>query len=158
MKYYQQITNHFPGGFYPYVRIVSLYDEHPFQHEFFLRISLSFPFISRLTLTNRYSQNYNQSMINDQNLEMVKYYHLVELDIRQVHDDYVEEFLLNTKTYLHNSISLNADFEPLKRITQNFTRNETRINCAKINEMFLYGENKFSIQPLQNYFPFAKID
>ncbi len=70
----------------------------------------------------------------------------------------LKNFFFNTTTYLHNSISLDVDFEPLKRITQNFTRNETRINCAKINEMFLYGENKFSIQPLQNYFPFAKID
>ncbi|CAF3037323.1 unnamed protein product, partial [Rotaria sp. Silwood2] len=28
------ITNHFPGGLYPYVRVVSLYDEYPFEHEF----------------------------------------------------------------------------------------------------------------------------
>jgi hypothetical protein len=39
MKYYENITNNFPDGLYPYVRKVSLYDEHPFEHEFFIRIA-----------------------------------------------------------------------------------------------------------------------
>ena len=36
VKYYEYITNNFPGGLFKYVREVSLYDEHPFEHEFFL--------------------------------------------------------------------------------------------------------------------------
>ncbi|CAF1367885.1 unnamed protein product [Rotaria sp. Silwood1] len=158
MEFYEQITNNFPGGFYPYVRIVSLYDEHPFEHEFFLQISLAFPLMGRLTLFNYCSQNVKQSIDINQNFEIIRYYHLIELDIRQCHDDYTEEFLLHTKTYLHNSISLDIDLESLARITQNFTRNETRINCSKVNELFLYGESENLIQSLQNYFPFAEID
>ncbi|CAF4681581.1 unnamed protein product, partial [Rotaria sp. Silwood1] len=158
MEFYEQITNNFPGGFYPYVRIVSLYDVHPFEHEFFLQISLAFPLMSRLTLINYCSQNSKQSIDINQNFEIIRYYHLIELDIRECHDDYTEEFLLNTKTYLHNSISLDIDLESLARITQNFTRNETRINCSKVNELFLYGESENLIQSLQNYFPFAEID
>ncbi|CAF4503271.1 unnamed protein product, partial [Rotaria sp. Silwood1] len=131
MEFYEQITNNFPGGFYPYVRIVSLYDVHPFEHEFFLQISLAFPLMGRLTLFNYCSQNVKQSIDINQNFEIIRYYHLIELDIRQCHDDYTEEFLLHTKTYLHNSISLDIDLESLARITQNFTRNETRINCSK---------------------------
>ncbi len=36
MPYYDDITNNFPGGLFQYVRVVSLFDEHPFEHEFFL--------------------------------------------------------------------------------------------------------------------------
>ena len=124
---------------------------------FFFQISLAFPLMSRLTLINYCSQNSKQSIDINQNFEIIRYYHLIELNIRQCHDDYTEEFLLNTKTYLHNSISIDIDLESLARITQNFTRNETRINCSKVNEIFLYGESKNLIQSLQNYFPFAEI-
>ncbi|CAF4136474.1 unnamed protein product [Rotaria magnacalcarata] len=41
--YYLKITNNFPGGLFRCVNIVSLFDERPFEHEFFLRIAQSFP-------------------------------------------------------------------------------------------------------------------
>ncbi|CAF5226773.1 unnamed protein product, partial [Rotaria magnacalcarata] len=44
MEYYDHATNNFPGGLFKYVRVVSLVDEHPFEHEFFLQIVQSFPF------------------------------------------------------------------------------------------------------------------
>ena len=154
MKSYEYITNHFPGGFYPYVHIVLLYDEHPFEHQFFRQISLAFPLMSRLTVINYCSQ----SIDINQNFEMIQYNHLVELDIGRCHDDYTEQFLLHTKTYLHNSISLYVNVESLGRITQDFTRNEIRINSSKVNEIFFFGESKCSIQSLQDYFPFAQID
>ena len=50
LKYYNNITNNFPGGIFQYVRIVSLFDERPFEHEFFLRITQSFPFMEDLTI------------------------------------------------------------------------------------------------------------
>ncbi|CAF0961028.1 unnamed protein product [Rotaria sordida] len=51
-KYYESITNNFPDGLFRYVREDSLYDEHPFEHEFFLKIAKSFPFMERLTVNN----------------------------------------------------------------------------------------------------------
>ncbi len=44
-KDYNNITNSFPGGLFKYVRKISLSDERPFEHEFFLRISQSFPLL-----------------------------------------------------------------------------------------------------------------
>ncbi|UJR12382.1 hypothetical protein I4U23_016559 [Adineta vaga] len=159
MKSYENITNHFPGGYYRYVRIVSLHDdERPFEHEFFRQISLAFPLMTRLTVINYRAQNSKQSIDMNENFEIIQYYHLIELDIRECHDDYTEQFL-NTKTYLHNMISIIIDTHSLARITQNFTRDETRINCGKVNEIFFYGEtSNYSIQSLRNYFPFADID
>ncbi|CAF2743590.1 unnamed protein product [Rotaria sp. Silwood2] len=37
--YYHQITNNFSGGIFKYVREISLFDEQPFEHEFFFQIS-----------------------------------------------------------------------------------------------------------------------
>jgi hypothetical protein len=49
LKYYYNITNHFPGGLLKCVRDTSLVDEHPFKHEFFVRIAQAFPLITKLT-------------------------------------------------------------------------------------------------------------
>ena len=57
LKYYDDVTNNFPGGIFKYVRKVSLFDEHPFEHEFFVRIQKSFPFMERLCVFNHKPQN-----------------------------------------------------------------------------------------------------
>ncbi|CAF4471097.1 unnamed protein product, partial [Rotaria sp. Silwood2] len=56
LKYYNKITNNFPDGIFKYVRQVSLYDERPFEHEFFLRIAELFPFMEELTIHNAQRQ------------------------------------------------------------------------------------------------------
>ncbi|CAF1168958.1 unnamed protein product [Rotaria sordida] len=152
IQYYQRITNHFSGGIFKYVRLISLYDEHPFEHEFFIRISQSFPFIEKLSLINNQSQKHKQS----HNSSIVKYNYLVTLDIEKVHDDYLEEFLFNRKTYFHNNILVYINYKSLERVTHNFTRDSTRINCGKINKIYFWGEKNYS-NSLRDYFPQAII-
>ncbi|CAF1462785.1 unnamed protein product [Rotaria sp. Silwood1] len=128
MQYYQNITNHFSGGLYKYVRLISLYDEHPFEHEFFIKISQSFPFLESLTLINNQTQKSKQfykSINNDNNLSIVKYNHLITVVISTVHEDYIQEFLFNTKTYFHNNIYLNINYKLLEKVTHNFARDDT---------------------------------
>lgn len=48
---YSNITNNFPGGLYETVHTVSLYDERPFEHEFFFRISQAFPLMGSINCT-----------------------------------------------------------------------------------------------------------
>ena len=55
-KEYNNITNHFPDGFFKCVCEISLFDERPFEHEFFLRISQSFSLMKILTLINQKQQ------------------------------------------------------------------------------------------------------
>ncbi|CAF1329991.1 unnamed protein product [Rotaria sordida] len=134
ISYYQYISNQFPGGYYPYVRIVSLYDEYPFEHEFFLQLVQSFPFIEKLVLINRKSQQHQQSyksMNNSCHLSIVEYSRLIELDIEYACDDYIEEFLCDTKTCFRKNISLRILDHSLLRVTENFTREDTRMNCTK---------------------------
>jgi hypothetical protein len=159
MSYYGDITNNFPGGLFKYVRVVSLYDEYPFQHEFFLQIQKSFPYMEELSVINRKSQDRKQSYeSNNDNhsLSLIEYFFLSELRIIDVHDDYMEEFLFDTKACFPNNVILHSRYESLQRVTHNFTRDATRINCGKIHNLYLYGEPERS-NSLQEYFPDTEI-
>jgi hypothetical protein len=156
LNYYDEITNNFPGGLFKYVHQISLYDERPFEHEFFIRIQQSFPIMKKLTLNNDNPQKNNKLFHqSNQHFSIIKYSHLTELDLFQAHNDYLEEFLLDTKTCLMNNVQLYMDYRPLKKVTHNFTRKATRINCSKI--LFPYGNyiNQFP-KYFKDYFRLQK--
>ncbi|CAF2981008.1 unnamed protein product [Rotaria sp. Silwood2] len=160
MSYYGDITNNFPGGLFEYVRAVSLCDDAPFEHEFFIQIQKSFPFLEQLSLINHKSQNRKQSyeLNNDnQNLSPIEYLFLNEINLFSAHDDYVEQFLLNTRTFLPNNVSLYINYKSLERVTHNFTRDATRINSTKINYLNLRAQNENFNLSLKEYFLHAKI-
>src|SRR5262249_34850749 len=123
LKLYKNITNNFPGGLFEYVNEVSLYDERPFEYQFFLRIAQSFPFMEELTISNSKAQNDKQlikSENQNQTLPIIEYPNLIRLDFNQSHDDYVELFLLDTNVSLPNIVHLSVDYQSLKRVTYNF--------------------------------------
>jgi hypothetical protein len=156
---YHRITNNFPGGIFKYVREISLFDERPFEHNFFFQISQSFPFMKTLTLINEKPQNNKQSRKlddNNQNLSIIEHPHLTHLDLFEAHDDYVEQFLLHTNTCLPNNVFLYVDYQTLKRVTQDFTRKTTRTNCTKLGFLGLICECEIP-EYLKQYFPHTKI-
>jgi hypothetical protein len=151
LTYYDNITNNFPDGSFKCVRKLSLFDERPFEHEFFLRIAQLFPFMEKLTLKNRTPQR------NDnRQWSIIEYPNLIDIDIVQVHEDYVEQFLLNTKTCLLNYVKLFIAYGSLQRVTHNFTRDATRINCFKVDYLLLCNKPEFC-QHLKDYFPNTKL-
>lgn len=151
LTYYNNIANSFPGGLFKCVRNVSLFDEHPFEHQFFLQIAQSFPLMKKLTVHNQKSQkNENQQW------SIISYSHLTELNLVRTHQNYIEQFLCNSKTHLLNDITFHVIYEPLQRVTHNFTRDATRINCSKIDYLFLYNPPE-PLQYSKDYFPHAKI-
>lgn len=127
---FRRLTNNFPGGYFPFVHKVSLFDHRPFEHEFFNRIAQAFAFLRILNINNQSPQN--QSNENRSNLSIIDYTHLTVLSVYISHDHYMEQFLDGTKTCFRNSIRLIADYHDLQRVTNNFTRDTTRINCAKV--------------------------
>ncbi|CAF1388260.1 unnamed protein product [Rotaria sp. Silwood1] len=150
-NYYDNITNNFHGGLFKRVYEISLFDERSFEREFFLKIAKSFPCIEELRLHNREPQK------NDnQQWSIIEYPHLIRLDLVQTHENYVEQFLNNTKVCLLNDIDLRVDYNTLQRVAGNFTSDATRINCSKIKCLFLYNEPELSLD-LKDYFPLAKI-
>lgn len=141
LTHYDNISNHFSGGLFNCVQIVTLFDEHPFEHEFFMRIAQAFPFLKDLTITNSKPQKYKQhSNLNDENrdISIIVYSHLTELHFIQAHDDYVEQFLLDTKTCFLNDIYVSIHDDVLQRVTHNFTRDATQKNYSKIKTLHLH--------------------
>ncbi|CAF4649085.1 unnamed protein product, partial [Rotaria sp. Silwood2] len=89
-----------------------------FEHEFFLQISQSFPFVKKINLRNFQPQNNKlrtESNKDNQNLPIIKYPNLTDLTLNLVNNDYVEQYLLDTRTYLPNTVELIIDYEQLKR-------------------------------------------
>ncbi|CAF3433025.1 unnamed protein product [Rotaria sp. Silwood1] len=156
-KVYNYITNNFPGGLFTSVTQVSLYDERPFEHEFFLRIQKSFPYLKELTINNRKAQNNKQliKLNNDyQILSIIEYPYLTRLNIIKTHDDYVEFFLFDTKISLPNNLHLCVDYQSLKRVTYDFTRYITRNHSSKLAALYLSTLDQID-EHIKNYFPHA---
>ncbi|CAF3279690.1 unnamed protein product [Rotaria sp. Silwood2] len=159
LEHYENITNNFPGGLFKCVSVISLFDERPFEHEFFLRIQKSFPFLKKLTLINMKPQCDKQcrkSEDENQNLPIIEYPHLTMLNLIEAHEDYLEQFLLHTITCLSNNVCLLVLYQVLRRVTQKFTRNTTRINCAKLRSLSLQGKYRIP-KYVKEYFPRTKI-
>ncbi|CAF4520178.1 unnamed protein product, partial [Rotaria sp. Silwood2] len=138
-KYYNDITNTFPGGLFKCVQTVSLLDDRPFEHEFFFQIAQSFPLLKKLKVSNRQAQKNkqcNKSTNVNKNLSITEYHHLTQLGLEEAHEDYFEEFLLDTKTHLSNRVYLIGDYRLLEKVTHNFERHSTRINCSKLIYFF----------------------
>jgi hypothetical protein len=155
LKHYDDITNNFPGGIFKHVRKVSLFDERPFEHEFFLRIARSFPFMEKLSVTNQKRQinkRFSKSKNENQNLPIIKYPHLKYLHLLNTCIDYHAQFLLDTKTCLPLHVDVYMNYKLVKKVTRNFRRNTTRSNCAKLNYVYLDRKLEFPGY-LNNFFP-----
>ena len=151
-EHFHDVSNLFPGGLFKHVRHVVLHDEYPFEHAFFRRICQSFPSMEVLTVINNQPQNRKTSDDDDRDSPVIHYSSLQMLQLDNVHDDYIEEFLLNTKTSFHQDIFLAIPYQSLQRVTLNFTRDATRNNCTKINQLDFFPES-YCGHSLQEYFP-----
>lgn len=149
MHSYDNITNNFPGGLFQSVRRISLFDERPFEHAFFVRIAQAFPFVTILSFDNRKGQNLKNNNIH---YPLIRFPHLMELDLLDAHKHYVELFLDHTKTLLSNHVSLTVEYSRIRKLTDNFKNDRLRINCAKMTELSIPANIKHS-QRLNAYFP-----
>ena len=155
MKRMRDISNNFPGGLFMNVRILCLSDQtHSFEHEFFARISSSFPLVTSISVFNYEKQKHQRSrQINEceQISSVIEYSHLEELNVASSHIDYAKQFLLHTNTRLPSLKKLRIEYEHLITVTENFTSNTTRANCAKLNHIIfenpmVYAET-FELHP-----------
>jgi len=158
LKYYDDITNNLPGGIFRSVRKVSLFDEHPFEHEFSLRLSQSFPLLEGLVVENKKQQQlkrFKTSTNFNEMLSIIKYPHLIELHLLQAHQDYYEQFFFDTKTCLPNDVHIRVDYRIMRKITRNFRRNSTRSNCVNISSVFFANKSN-SPEHLHEYFLYVQ--
>lgn len=156
---FQAITNRFPGGSFPLVRYAGLLDMYlPFEHEFFLRISQSFPFLTYLRVINDHPPEnkwLDQQDVSKRNSSPVEFKHLADLDLDASATEYLEYFLMDVNVHMPCLTKLVATFGQLISATQLYTREATRRNCSTIEHIVLDTSPEHS--PLfYEYFPQCK--
>jgi hypothetical protein len=97
-----------------------------------------------------------KSKNNNQDLSIIEYPHLTSLNLSAVHDDYVEPLLVDTEMCLPNNFDLSVEYEALKMVAENFTRNTMRIDSAKLSCLCLIGEYKLTTY-FKDYLPQTNI-
>ena len=133
---FHQLGNTFPLITFTYVTRLKVHDTVPFEHEFFLRIAHCFPLLEHLSIFNVGPQ-LKKSNDSNQLSSRAKYPHLISLDLKCGHIDYVEQFLNGTKTHLSCLTELKVDYDQLIIITKHFTRDTTRSNCAQAKQLII---------------------
>ncbi|CAF0767868.1 unnamed protein product [Adineta steineri] len=126
-KSFLHLNNSFQGGMFVNVGCLTMTDSFPFEHEFFKTISVSFPFIKNLTICNLEPQKKKQHSST-----LISFPHLNLLNLIDAHDDYAEQFLVDTKTHLPCLLELCITYESLEIVTSNFTNDATRLYCSKL--------------------------
>ncbi|CAF1530068.1 unnamed protein product [Adineta steineri] len=156
-NYIQDIGNNLPNIVFNYVIYLVIEDITPFEHEFFMRIARSFPLLKHLCIQNKESQKLDGLMTfspdNCQLRSIIEYPHLTILDVIRAHKDYVEQFLNETKTFVPCLMEFAVScVDDLKAVTKDFTKEETRRNCAKVTKITTTGGMVHS-EDLCLYFP-----
>ncbi|CAF4292753.1 unnamed protein product [Adineta steineri] len=134
----EDIGNLFPDIIFNHVTYLLVQDINPFNHEFFIRLARAFPLLKTLRVFNCESQSSNTTDVClDESTSNViaEYPHLTVLDVTGGEIDYTEQFLNETKTYVPCLIQLIVIYNDLRLVTNNFTRQETRRNCANVQRL-----------------------
>ncbi|UJR12634.1 hypothetical protein I4U23_016809 [Adineta vaga] len=119
----------------------------------------SFPIRSNIYLNNEIHLPSNDDIQNTfkdfENNEIIISY----IDCLITHDDYIEEFLIDSVTFLPNTVDLIVEYEAIKRVTENFTRTATKINCSRFIRLQLYvpDDDDINLDDIQHYFSRAKM-
>ncbi|CAF4738988.1 unnamed protein product, partial [Rotaria sp. Silwood2] len=138
--YLEYIGNTFPSMVFSHVIKLTVHDILPFKHEFFMRIARFFPLLKIMCVFNLRSELQKSHKLNSNDNQLhsiIEYPYLVSLSLFNSHIDYVEQFLNQTKTYLPRLTKLKVDYDELTIVTENFTRNATRLNCAKVKQLII---------------------
>jgi hypothetical protein len=139
------LGNRYPTMIFDHVTFLIVQDYIPFKPNFFVQIARCFPLLRCLHISN-YNSNHDQSY------SIVEYSHLTTLDVLCAHIDYIELFLHESRTRLPQLMKLTISYNELQTVTNNFTRDATRLNCIKINRLSI---NQIMARPkdLYDYFP-----
>ena len=144
----ENIANRFPTMMFLHVTYLKAYDVVPFQHEFFHRIAQSFPALKEFCIMNYMPR----TQMNDSSYSIIDYPRLTSLDVKCVHADYIEQFLLETKAFLPCLIELKVNYDQLRSVTHNFTNEKTRRNCSTIKRLIIEDALAFPAE-VSVYFP-----
>jgi hypothetical protein len=150
----QRVGNNIPNVVFSSVTHLKLWDKDGFRHEFFVRLTRAFPLLQKLSIWNIKSpfSSCQDFHLRDKDwCSIVEYPYLISLNIKHAHPHYVEHFLNETKTHLPRLKELKITSDHLNNVTKNFTRDETRSNCARVNQLIVEYPIVYS-KDVYNYF------
>jgi hypothetical protein len=158
-KSIENIGNTFPPIVFGHVTNLWVFDIIPFEHEFFVRIARFFPLLKNFSVLNVCSQlQVSNKLVTDHNqlYSVVEFPYLISLCLNSCDIDYVEQFLNETKTHLPRLMKLTVDYYKLSIVTENFRRDTTRLNCAKVKQL-LIDKTVVHEKDFYVYFPLLSI-
>lgn len=132
----EEIGNCFPNIVFSYVTYLMVEDVVPFNNKFFIRVAKAFPFLETLSIFNTLQQR-ESNVENGKALEIAQFRHLIYLDAFGANINHIEQFLNEKKTYLPCLRKLKIMYNKLWIVTEDFTREETRRNCAGITTLLI---------------------
>ncbi|CAF4100218.1 unnamed protein product [Rotaria magnacalcarata] len=83
---------------------------------------------------------------------LLRFNHLFKLNLINANKDYVKQFLSQRKTSLPCLTNLKIRYSTLASVTNDFTNDETRLNCTKIKSLYAFDVTIRS-QNFDSYFP-----
>ncbi|CAF1172263.1 unnamed protein product [Rotaria sordida] len=155
----EMITNRIPSLIFPHVTYLQVVDTIQFNYSFFIRVSKAFTLLKYFTIINIMSplwnfEEYEADYI--QSNSIIIFPHLISLNMNILDKYYIEQFLLDTKTHVPHLTELKLSYRNLKNVTENFTRNATRNNCANIKRISFCDKRDYPNE-LYIYFPSLEI-
>ena len=152
------ISRPFPNIVFEHVVELWMCNVVPLDHDFLLRIAQAFPLLTRLFVDDLFSVLHPIDMPdNNPSDKTAEYPHLTFLDIFRANTVTVEQFLNEKTTRMPRLAYLSVLYDLLNIVTQDFTREETRRNCANVAKLVTYRVMVGS-EDYYNYFPSLWID
>lgn len=147
-KEFLRLGYSFPNDVFVAVRTLFIHDYISWDSHFFNRINQSFPLMEILIIANSSSQINN----NHEQLPIVIFNRLSNLDLSYLHIDYIEQFLFNRYTHLPRLCQLQINYENLITLTNSFTNDPIQFNFSHIRRV-ITNEPCVRPQNFLRYFP-----
>ncbi|CAF3216243.1 unnamed protein product [Rotaria sp. Silwood2] len=151
----EKITNGFPTIVFNNVTRLYAYDVIPMNHEFFMRIGQAFPVLKLFTIQTDAKCTWEPDELGfdeTSSYSVIEYSHLTSLDIANTNIDCVVQFLHERSIHLPRLTELKINYHELKTVTMNFTRDETRRNCSKVERLVLFQAPTVVSKEVYEYF------
>ena len=135
-----QLGRDFPETRFRHVVLLWVSNEGPFDHGFFVRVARCFPVLRLFHVEEGYAElehpaDFHRPTHPDQVIE----FPLVDsLHLYTATRHGIEQMLNENLTRLPRLARLTIISKDLSTVTQNFTRQETRRNCARVTELITY--------------------
>jgi hypothetical protein len=129
-EYFYDLDNFFQGGIFHKVRQLTMKDGIRFGHKLFQRVSQDFPFLKYLSIINPHGMKNKQYPST-----VLTFPYLTYLDLEYAHIDYAKLFLLKRNVHLSCLFNLCIEYESMKKITKNFTKDAINFNFANLKSL-----------------------